>query len=148
MGLFDGLQNAQVFERGQYLTPGEYTLEIQKTIAKRSQNSGDVFIVEFTILESNNPEKPVGSRASWVQSFKNVTIALSSIKEFLLAALGVDTSDKAKLREVEPRIEDIMNTCVASPGDNPLTGERIKVSVVNVTTKKGGPFSRHDWRVA
>lgn len=147
MGIFEGLRNAPVFERGAFLGVGVYDLTIERCLVKATRKSGDAFIVEFNITKSEGPgANPVGSKASWFQKLADKNIAFGAIKEFLYAALGYDyAKDKEKIAaEVDPKIEELMSEAVA-PEKNALKGVRVRCQVNMKKTQKGADFSMHTW---
>lgn len=148
--LFKGLKNASIFERGVFLQPGVYDLEIDKVITKRTRKSGDGLIVEFKVLtttdEKNHPAK---SKATWFQKMTDVDVAFGAIKLFLYAVLGYnysDPEDKAKIAaEVDPVIEGLMGEAVGD--DQPLRGRRVRVrTYMKKTALKQADFTVHDWQ--
>ncbi len=145
--LWSGLKDAQTFDRGTYLKPGAYTLKIVNCLTKQTQKSGEGFIVEFEVLESSCPDHPVGSKASWFQSLKNVQVAFGAIKEFLAAVYGYPLNTapgKAKFEaEMSPNIEAY--AAAASDGRNHLAGQIVKVQTEQVKTQKQTDFTRHTW---
>lgn len=146
MGFFDGLSQAPVYEKGQFFEPGDYKLDIQKVIPAKSTRKGDMFIVEFVVLESNNPNVPPGSRRTWMQKLLDKQIAFPAIVEFVIAASGVSTDDKETVAKVRGVIEDVMNQCNASNDDNPLTGRQVYLNAFQRKTLKGTDFTVHNWK--
>ena len=55
--LFAGLKDAKVTERGVFMNPGKYKVRVKKALMKATRSSGDAFILEFTIEESNYAEQ-------------------------------------------------------------------------------------------
>ncbi len=146
--LWSGLKDAQTFDRGTYLNPGNYTLKVVNCLTKQTQKSGEGFIVEFEILESSDPvNHAVGTKASWFQSLKNVQVAFGAVKEFLAAVYGYQLGTapgKAKFEaEMGPQIEAY--AAAASDGRNNLAGQIVKVQTQMVKTQKQTDFTRHTW---
>ena len=145
--LWSGLKDAQTFDRGTYLNPGDYTLKIVNCLTKQTQKSGEGFIVEFEVLESTNPLHAVGSKCTWFQGLKNVQVSLGAIKEFLAAVYGYPLNRpeyKARFEaEMNPQLEAI--AAAASDGRNILAGQIVKVNTTMVTTQQNKPFTRHTW---
>ena len=156
MGVFDGLRNAEVFERGAFLNVGVYELTINKCLVKATRKSGDAFIVEFTVDKAEGQgANPVGSKASWFQKLADKNIAFGAIKEFLYAAMGFDyAKDKEQiLKEIDPKIETLIQDALeqskdAPNGKNALKGEKIRCQVNMKKTQKNLGFSMHTWSPA
>lgn len=146
--LWSGLKDAQTFDRGTYLNPGDYTLKIVNCLTKQTQKSGEGFIVEFEVLETSDPvHHAVGSKATWFQGLKNVQVSLGAIKEFLAAVFGYPLNQapyKARFEaEMGPQLEAI--AAAASDGRNYLAGQIVKVKTEQVKTQKQTDFTRHTW---
>lgn len=146
-GYFQGLQDSKVYERGVFLEPGgTYKLELKKTIVKQTRASGDGFIAEFKVLESNNPKNPAGSDASWFQGLKDKDVAFGAIKEFLYALMGYDVKDKASREkakaELDPVIEKLVNEAISQ---NVLAGKTISCQTSSKLTKNKVNFTVHTW---
>lgn len=153
---FAGLNNAPVFERGNPLKPGTFDLKIERVIAKRTFAKGDALIVEFTILNANgHPEHRAGDKVGWFQGLTNSSVALPSIKAFLVAALGYNYKlQKAEVEEkVAPNLEGILAEAINNKG---LDGKTIHVTTFQRPTKKQvgtdpqgqpvfGVFTVHEW---
>lgn len=106
MSIFEGLNNAPTFERGQYMNPGIYDVRINRVLAKNTQSSGLATIVEMEIVNSTsrpqddpkglgrtwNPT-PVGVHGTWFQGMTNKNVALPAIKSFVYAVLGLRSND-------------------------------------------------------
>lgn len=153
MGLWDGLDTAQTYDRGTFLKPGRYTLKIKNCIDKMTVKSGQAFIVEFEVVETSDPANhPVGSTCSWFQKMSNRQVALGAVKEFMAAVYGYPLGDpnyKARFeREVAPQLVAIATAATTS---NSLAGQVVKVETSMVTTQpkpgqpQGSPFTRHNW---
>ncbi len=140
MGLFEGVEGAKVGQGGVYFLAGNYLVEVEKVLAKRSRKKEDLFIVEAGILESDNAQRKAGSSASWIVNFKH-DAALGNIKGFLAACNGIDPGDRAKVDE--EITEDVCEYAVDD--ENPLSGTRVKLSCVMTQTKAGGDFTLHLW---
>ena len=138
MGVFSGISDAAVKEqRGVYLSEGSYELITERCRINHSKvGKGTYFIAEFTVKNSNNDNVPAGTRASWVvDMLKFPQLALADIKSFTVCATG------AEEHEVD---ETFMETLVDGAGDL-VAGRQVHCNVEEVTTKKGGIFSKHYW---
>jgi len=165
MGLFSGIEDADLFQRGKFLTPDFVgVLEVTKTLAFQTRAHGMAFIVEFEVIETNKPEGttrlvtdngveklipdafPVGSKCSWFQKLQDKDIAFPAIKAFVAVLSGYTLDQKDAIdEELSPQLADLLDRCTESPTDNELVGLRICVSTVGVVTKNNRDFTRHDW---
>jgi hypothetical protein len=143
-GLWSGLGDADVFDRGAFLDPGGmFDVEIQRCLSKRTQKSGDCFIVEFDVLASSLPAHPAGSRRTWIQKMQNVATAHGAVKGFLMAIFNLE-KEAARKHDFDPYLERFMRQ-VEGPR-NILAGKLVHLETVHITTKeKGNDFTRHDW---
>ncbi len=154
MGLFSGIGDAPLFDRGVYIKPGFIgTLEVKRTIAKKTLKSGIGFIVEFEVINSNMEEHPVGSKATWFQKMSDMTVALPAIKAFAAALSGYELHNKEAIEaEVAPELEEQLDIAVAdedgTEGNNPFVGLTINLQTESTKTSKGFDFTRHNWSPA
>ena len=67
MGIFKGIEKEKVVGGGQYITPGNYTLETEevKTFVSQKVRGRNYFVGEFTILSTTSPDYAPGERVSW-----------------------------------------------------------------------------------
>lgn len=146
---FSGLQSAQTFERGAYLAPGLYHVEVVRCLTKETEKSGKAFIVELRILESSNPTHAVGTLATYFQKMADRKIAFPAIKEFIAGALSYDMKQpEAKdlfEKHINPYIEQY--ALAATDGRNVFKGRKVFVQVDLKKTKRGFDFSQHTWIV-
>lgn len=129
-GLFSGIEQARTSEGGVYLTPGNYTLEIQAVKTGRTRQNRNFFVVEFNIIESDVPDRKAGMNASWM-TMLDFDAALGNIKKFVAVAAGVEIADVD-----EPGVEAVVSE------SNPLKGTKIRCQAVNVKTQRGGDFTK------
>jgi hypothetical protein len=132
---FEQIANSEVTERSVYFEEGVYPvlyLDVMKMVNSRK---GDTFFVaEFDILESNVSSRPSGSRATWMANFRHDATP-GNVKDFI-----------AKLNGVEPEEVTAESVKMACSETNPCSGKLIRLEAVNVETKSGGNFTRHNWR--
>lgn len=141
MGLFAGIEEAEVGGGGVYFLPGIYKIEVEKVFAKESRKGDALFIVETKILESDNEERVVGSTCSWVVAFKKHEAGLGNIKGFIAAANGIDPTDKVQVKaEVNQAAVEM-----ACSEDNPLQGIVLPLECNLIKTRQGNPFTLHTW---
>ena len=152
MGNFGGIGEAEVYEKGVFLSPGgSYELEVQNVLLKDTERSGLAFIVEFRILEvigdaaSNHP---VGSKGTWFQKMTDKTVALPAIKEFMISLMGVDMRDAEAMSEFNAGLESLLDEITETLGageEHPLKGQRIHCETHTKLTKKQQEFTVHNW---
>jgi hypothetical protein len=145
MSFFSNADNLDPNNKLPFFPPkfrGRARIDVCKGITKR--NGDKMFIVEFTIMTSNNPELvSIGGRHSWCQNMKETETATRACLGFLYAALGLDASrDAAKIaREIKPQQTALLNN--AASDANPLAGEEVELQTDEITTKSGTPFTVH-----
>lgn len=155
MGLFDGIGDAELYERGQWFPPGfRGTLAVKRTLAKESVKSGIGFLVEFEVVEVRNAgtdgheNSPVvvGEKRTWWQGMSDKTVAFPAIKEFAAAVAGYPLSDKAGIEaDVAPYLSDTLNQATAEPADNDFVGMWVELQTSHKLTKKKNDFTVHMW---
>lgn len=145
---FTGLNNAPIFERGNPLKPGTFDLRIERVIAKQTFNKGPALIVEFSILNAyGHPDHRAGDKVGWFQKLIDPSVALPSIKAFLVAALGYDyKKNKAEVEEkIAPQLEAILAEAITKGA---LVGTTVHVTTFQRKTKAGTDFTVHEWEPA
>ena len=136
---FSGLKNAKPSDKGIYLSPGEYDVEILKVQIIKTRGKGDAFVADFKVTaaseklaEGQAANHPVGSTRNYYQGLADTDIAWPELKRFTYAVLGASTAeDKAKVDENIEKVFDAIdkgNTTV-------FTGKKAHASVVHRTTK-------------
>lgn len=166
MGLFDGINEAELFERGRYLPPGfRGVLEVKRTIAKETVRSGIGFIVEFEVVRVDRPGQgyndgdaannvprhelaPVvrGEKRTWFQKMTDLNVAFPAIKAWAAAIAGYEMHEKEAIdAEVAPELEGAMNRATENPSDNDFVGCLVKLETEATKTGKGLDFTHHNW---
>lgn len=157
MGIFDGLAETELYEKGVYLAPGgRYKLEIVRILTKETRRSGLGFIVEFKVLEAGGAggEKHApGSKATWFQKMVDKDIAFPAIKQFFVALLDIDMNDPEAKEQFDRQVEEIVDEAsswepVNSEDTHPLAGECIYCETYSKLTKKNVDFTVHNWSSA
>lgn len=146
MGMFAGLNDAKQSNGDNYLPAGEHRIKLEALRFKKSENrdskNENVFIVEATVLATDNPKLKPGSRKDWVLGIPAKTEdkmrAYGDMKAFFAALAGVE--DASELGNFEAIAEASIGAA------NPCRDLVVDVKVQIVTTKKGNPFSKHIWQ--
>jgi hypothetical protein len=138
MGIFDNVtttqvKEAQYFERGNFIRPGLYVVEVSKVKEGRMRapkNTG-FFVAEMKVLETSEPKlHPVGSTMAWMATADKDAF-LGNVKHFVSAAGNMG------LEEVDV---EMMKMAVSE--ENPLAGIVMRAEAVNVKTKADKDFTR------
>lgn len=145
--IWDGIERAEVFERGRYATPNfQGVVAIKKTISKNARNKGMSFIVEFEVIETNMPdEHPVGSKLSWFVKMSNDS-AFGNILGWAAACVGIHPQNQQLINSyVRPEIKQAMNMACASPDNNLFTNKWVVLIATPTVMQNGNPFTRYDF---
>lgn len=138
MGVFDRVSDAQVkeakyFERGNYVKPGRYLVEVLKVKegTMRPPKSTGFFVVEMKVHESSDiKEHPPRSTMTWM-STSDKDAFLGNVKHFVGAA--------GNIPEDEVGIEDLK---ASVSEENPLGGIYLDVYAVPIKTREGKDFTK------
>jgi hypothetical protein len=137
MGLWDGIEDAELRGQGVYLDVGFIgVVKVLKTLAMLTENVGLAFIVELQLVETNMPEKyPVGMQVTWFQKMIDPKVAFPAVTRWAAACKGYDNAEDIK-RDISPYIKDVMNYATEHPDANGFIGDLVRIEVVPHTTKK------------
>lgn len=135
-GLWDGLEDAEVGEGGNYLGLGIFDIEVVRCLVKKRRAKGLAFIAELRLLTSTNPDQQAGSQVAFFQGMDDKEIAFRAIKEFMAAICGLrPREDKERIKhELDPQIKQL--TAMAVGPQNALAGRRAHVETYKKTTVK------------
>jgi hypothetical protein len=128
---------------GNYLPGGgKFIVEVVSIKFKPSDKTAKQFyIVEFTVLESDNDKVGAGDGKlwGWAHDVTNRYYGASHVKQFLAAAVGLDPySPEAMAIDATAADE--------SYGESqPMVGVQLRVSTKNKTTNNGNNFTIYDW---
>ena len=148
MVAFSGIGKAQEYKSGRYLDPGTYTLSIASItlVDSKKEKGRKFFVVEAEVLSSNNPDFRVGDLVTWMVDItpKLVEgeivvpeISLSNCKAFAKAVLDCTDNDIT---------EETMDK-LCGP-EQPASGINVVADAFNITTGKGGEFTKIRWSAA
>lgn len=145
--IWDGIEDAEIFERGNYVKPGfDGIVEMRRTIAKSTLKTGLAFIVEMRALESNLTDHPVGSKLTWFQKMTDKTVAFPAVKAWVAACLGLEAHQKEEIeRDVSPHVKELMKQATDNPDANDFVGIKLRLRTTQVKTQKGLDFTRYDF---
>ncbi len=151
--MFSGMQAAPIFGRGNYMKEGNYTVKITNVFVKPRFKGGNVFVAEFEILESNNPEQKTGGTGSWVPKIETPN-TFGDIKSLMFACCGVDgktiknedtkSHEQATLLAKAACGSEAAKTAL-NVQDGFLVGKQVRLECTMITTKAGTPFTRYTW---
>jgi hypothetical protein len=138
------LATAQVFEKGNYLKPGDYKVRIGLILTKNTERSGTGLIVEMTILESNNPSHQIGSKGTWFQGLKDKRPAMTAIKEFMMGVMGCPIEQQAAFdAQYAAQLPSLM---LRAEHEHIFRDQTVQVKVHLIRTKeRKAIFSVHTW---
>lgn len=153
MSIFRGLDKAEVTGGSQYFLPGSYRVKVEAAKIIQSKKSGSAFfVIECEVLESDNSERRPGTRCSQTIKMGEV-MSLPNVKKFIAAATGCDPTAKdvnervcATFSDATGRrmsIEDVAEYVVSD--ENPLGEVEMVLNCYEIETKRGTPFTKHDW---
>jgi hypothetical protein len=131
MGIFDGIEKAEYFEGGKYVSPGLYLAKIDKVKQAMTRKKRPFFVVEMTVLETSNPkDHPVNDGMSWMVMLDQ-DAALGNVKHFISVASDTPL-DQVQASDAED----------ACGEDNPLSGVTLRISATNIKTKADKDFTK------
>ena len=158
--LFEGMAKADASGKGTFMEPGLYVVETKSVFVKNGFK-GPSFIVEFSVVESNNDKHKPGTSGSWVLKF-SWPATFGHITKFVFACLGIEPT-KWNLEDPELRDEAELVARVVS-GSEPaqkqlgddyaegmLTGIKLRLECVAQKTApkpgrpEGGDFTAYHW---
>lgn len=145
MSVFEGIErvSAEGTSERLYFEEGNHTVEIDSVfLYEKRLGGGKLFIVETTVIESDNPNIKPGEQRNWVQSLA-LPHALPRIKSFIGAAIGL--CPRRQLNEINAKVNtDFCNHAVSL--ENPLSGRKLALTCVNKTSRNGKNFTQVMWR--
>lgn len=146
--IWDGIEDAEIFERGRYVDAGfQGVVEMVRTIGKSTRKSGLAFIVEMKVISSNLPQHPVGQKVTWYQGLRDQDVAFPAIAKWAGACAGFDpNSDKDKIKaEVQPDLKRMLGQATHSPDDNDFIGIKCFLSTSSRTSGKGVVITNYEF---
>lgn len=151
MGIWDGIEDAEIFDRGNYVKPGfRGEVEIKRTLAKNTRQTGLAFICEMQVLKTNMPDQhPVGQKVTWFVKLANKDTAFPNIAAWAAACAGYEPHDRDAVKNnVMPVLKDLMEYATDNPDENDFVGQKVKLETVATLTKDKRDFTRYDFAPA
>jgi len=147
MGILQGLGAAKPSMKSDVFTSGSYRVQLLSPAVKlfTSPKDGNAFFIVACKVLENDAGVPPGSQRSWVMRVSGNASALGNIKAFFAACVGVnpDATDLASVEMLAQIDEAFVEKVVA---EDTFSGMILDLSVREIVTKKGTPFSVHLWR--
>jgi len=134
MGIFKGVEEATYNEGGIYFLDGTYLVKVDTVKVIETRKKDDAFIVEHTILWSDNSQRKKGTSVTWM-TMKKFDSFLGNVKHFCSVA-----SDTPIDEVTEEGIEMIVSD------ENPLSGTVLFVQATTVKTREGNDFTKVVYR--
>jgi hypothetical protein len=126
---------AKSSQGGVYLLPGKYALECRANKSSKTRDGREFFVAEFSILESSNAERPVGTAVSFmVMLDKNLETALGNIKGYVAGLFGIPEAEVD-----EAGVEQLITA------ENPGQGMKVRAIATNIKTRAGKDFTKVIW---
>lgn len=157
MSDWKNIGKAKIFgSSGKYFPPdGEFRLRAVKSFSKETRKSGDAFIVDFEVLESDHDDVKVGQTYNWYQSTQDPDVAFPAIKQFVMTLFCVDEDDADMMEQFEEGLEDLMDEAgdskweksTVDATEHPFNGRQILLTTYSkITQKNGKEFTVHLWK--
>jgi hypothetical protein len=135
MGRFGNIGSAKSSQGGVYLLPGKYALECKANKTGITRDKREFFVAEFTILESSNPDRPVGTSVSFmVMLDKNIETALGNIKGYVAGLFDIPEQEVD-----EAGVETLVTAA------NPGAGMKVRCEAANIKTRANKDFTKVTW---
>ena len=95
MSIFSGIEKATVYGASQYLSPGDYDLQVSRiSVIDSSRTPGrQFFLVEFVVGNTTSEDFKVGAEVSWMVDLSRADTGLPNVKGFARALLPGTTDD-------------------------------------------------------
>ena len=139
MGIFSGIDDAQITGASKYLGPGQWRLQVKKVeVFESTKKKGrHYFIAEFEVLEASDDLAVIGETRSWLVNLDQEA-ALGNVKAFVLALTPGATE-----QEID---EEMVDELVSA--ENPAAGLVVKAEGVSRISKNGNEYTRFTWSAA
>ena len=159
MGRFSGLAGIKTNAGGMYFKPGQYEIEIAEI--KTSESSKDKrlsVIFEVVVIESDNLERPAGSKPSQVIKLGGPypELPMGDLKHVVGTLMGLEDIDNYTATAVDPAIPNDtieaatdrewsqMIEALVAP-EQPAKGMRCKLYVFDKEREGKHSITKHVW---
>lgn len=143
--MWDGFENAEVYDRAGHLNPGfSGLIEVTRLIGKHTRAKGMAFIVEFKILRTNQEDVLVDSVRSWYVNMMKDS-AHSNVAAFAAACGGITRDQKAKIKDLMPMFKEVLLEAMGKPDTNDFVGVKLHLETRLTKKKDGGDFTVYDF---
>lgn len=141
---FAGLDDIQVYEKLPWAEPGNYVVTVGAVKFVQGAQ-GSSFIIEYDIEESDNPDRPDGSRMSVVWKLESGVkgdIKKQNFKAFLAACLGKNANEPPA---DDPRLSWSKLGQYACGEGNIFAGTKLKLTCYNAPAKSGREYKAYSY---
>src|SRR5690349_20544037 len=118
-----GMGQASEAQKLPLVPPGAHQVQIDRCTMSQGPK-GIFFICECTIVQSNNPASPVGSRHTYLRGFTYIQSAQGELKAFCLAVLGL-RAGTPEAEQYGPHAEGYMTQAIGP--QNAFAGRRLRM---------------------
>jgi len=135
---FKGMGKSQPSQKGVYLTPGMYEVEIVTVLYKYLREGGEALIVEGNVTKSSNAEHPIGAkRTVWYKGMKYKESAFGEMRLFVYSVLGLTNEEVKKklLLDNDPEVEKLLYEACENGAFN---GQTLGVEVTEAVNPNSG----------
>lgn len=140
MSIFSGIKNATVTNGGNYIRPGNHTIELLKLTQGRTRKGVDFVAADFRIVASTNEEHAIGSTVNWFAGADKDGF-LSNVKALAVALLSANAGEYVDESSVT---EEVMEALVGNHGGD-IVGAQLNAEAFLVDTRRGGKFTKILW---
>lgn len=151
--LVDTLGTSKGTKRGEFFRAGfNYKVAIEKCAWLTARDKREYVVVETVVLESNCPEQPAGRKITYMINMSNTEMGQGNLADFLRIAVTklalvsegevLDPNDDAYWAQT---LADRALLTAILEESNILAGVELYLYTKPITTKKGNPFTVHEW---
>lgn len=145
--VFEGLNTGDPSfgARHPFLLEGDYKLNIESVSLRGRQKP--LFVIEASILESSNPERPVGMICACFIDMSNRDTRGKHVTGFIAAVYGTEPTSLPKDSTTTPWDNQPWSSYASwiTSEQNPFKGKQVGCRVNVVKTKAADDFSLHTW---
>jgi hypothetical protein len=150
-GRFAGLSKVRTNQGGLYFGFGKYRVVLDLFKFQVNRKRIDQFFAECTVIQSDNPSLPVGSKPSYCISMnpEYYDSAAADLKKFIGVLLGLDNADSYVPddgSDVDAFWEGAVEDAISD--SQPHKGVELDLVVVPRPRQGKEPFPVHTWSLA